>query len=280
MKGLLQVALALALLVALASAKMCGKVQVNSQQEYGRPLALSWSSFDSAENPVVKYEWGVVTATQAASAHGKLCGVGNLFWGIPDTVAWRPVSPTEFRLHSIKASLNEKWSVGSKYHAAVQAVLQDGSILTALSQPFEVTPQVLQVVTEEEPVVHVNARSFGLNTPTSFHDHECVIDRDNACRGVDIAQLLMDRYGQPEWRQRLLPFREYYEFVNFNNDDEYTDGSSHGFPVGAVLGIAFGVAGLVLLAALIAAILGALLGGDSEDKYKSNVHRQTNYEEF
>lgn len=297
----------LAVIGLASSQELCGKVFDGfrdgdvSEHVIGEPFGAHWTGFEPKKGQqgdmVLNYEWCVVSRKMLKDDLETRCSNKPFFTGFPDVLPW---SMAGRQTRGTKVADDFKFHEGNQYFVAVRAVTSSGHMLYGVSDGFTATKQVRN---EEANPIDIEPISF------SGHSHSrkgkravvnpnnanvdggynidfnllCPIDEANRCRQaqINIGDYLTDIYGPPEWALILDPFREYYKFTHFDDDgfNHNEDSSNHGyFGIGAVLGIAFGVAGLMTIAMLLIALLTSF--NRKSDKFKTNVHRHDNYEEF
>jgi len=308
---MLIVASVLALFVAssLAQQTACGQVMDGdkasdiSVHTIGEPFTARWNEFEPKlakdTETIVQYEWAVVSSSVVdLKEDSMLCGTKPFFDGLPDVAPWASTGRKTIGVRSFEAD-NIKLTPGSAYHVVVRAVAGDGRLLHAVSDGF-VAQEPTPIAAPSSGSQHLRERSVGgaqtvkrslVPIVNAVADNGfiidanavCPIDEANRCRHatVSIGDFLTELYGPPEWLTIIDPFREIYVLGPVNDDDDFRSSSSFrvaGIPIGAVLGIAFGVAGAMFLIMLIISAL--TMFNRKSDKFKTNVRRTDNYEEF
>jgi len=304
--------LALFAAASLAQQTACGRVFDGertgdiSVYTIGEPFTAHWSEFEpklaSDIETIVQYEWAVVSSSALnLKEDSPLCGLKPFFDGLPDVAPWISTGRKTFGVRSF-APDDIKLTPGSGYHVVVRAVAGDGHLLHAVSDGF--VAQEPALITAPQPGSH-RLRDRTVGDGATLHTAKrslvpivnavadngfvidpnaiCPIDEANRCRqaGVNIGNFLTDLYGPPEWLTIIDPFREIYVLGPVNDDEDFRSSSSFrksGIPIGAVLGIAFGVSGALFLIMLIISAL--TMFSRKSDKFKTNVRRTDNYEEF
>jgi len=269
----------------------------------GEPFTAHWGEFEPKlaqdTETIVQYEWAVVSSSVLNLKDGSpLCGEKPFFDGLPDVAPWFTTGRKTFGVRSFEAD-KIQLTPGSSYHVVVRAVAGDGRLLHGLSDGF-VAQEAAPIAAPGSEAQHLRERNVGgahtvkrslVPLVNAIADNGfiidtnalCPIDEANRCRQatVSIGNFLTELYGPPEWLTIIDPFREIYVLGPVNDDDDFRSSSSFrvaGIPIGAVLGIAFGVSGAMFLIMLIIAAL--TMFNRKSDKFKTNVRRTDNYEEF
>merc|ERR1711976_244628 len=119
--------LSLALFVAVCSSLPCGfvndglKLDVDVQSSTTK-LSASWFGFEDGKesNRILRYEWAVVSSSQAKSLEAGACRESAGFLGQPNVVGWTNVEK------ATTASTNVKLTEGETYYVVIRATTSFG----------------------------------------------------------------------------------------------------------------------------------------------------------
>jgi len=169
-------------------------------------LAADWSNFQVESDPVLQFEWAVITQELAdtllmTAEKNCIVRLGKL----PDVQSW---TSTGRRTHGESAVALEN---DKNYHALVRATYASGKISAiAFSSAIRVEEVHVRRARDEAqaPRRHVKRDSVVPVTTIGGSD-VCPIDIANRCRQAQsrVSDLLNTMYGPPQWSVELLPFR-------------------------------------------------------------------------